>query len=270
MGVRGAARIRFPQQDVVPVQCERPGPCEPGVELPQRAGGGVSRVLERLLPVGGERAVHAVEVGDREHRLAPHREPFGHALAGEPQRQRPYRAEVRGDVLTDPPVAAGRSADEHACLVDELHGESVVLGLQGVLDRFPPDLTLHALAELAQIGLVMDAVEGQERRDVLHLGEGVGNPTPDPPGGGIRGRQRRVRPFEVFQLTEQAVVVGVLDLGVVEHVVTVIVVADPLGEVRVTRPGAGRNDRWGRRHFTGSTSLGPLHGAPVHEMTAAR
>ena len=86
LSFRSLSRLRFPEEDVVTVESQGTRPGDPGIELTQRAGGGVPRVLERLLSFGGEFAVHALEVGDGVYRLAPHREPFGYVSPGQPQR----------------------------------------------------------------------------------------------------------------------------------------------------------------------------------------
>ena len=70
---------------------------------------------------------------------------------------------------------------------------------------------------------------------MLHLGKGVGDSTPYPLGRGIGRRESRVLFFEGLQLAEQAIVFGVRDLRIVEHVVPVIVRPDPFGENLVTR-----------------------------------
>ena len=250
LGFRRLSRLRFPEKDVVREESQRPRPGDPGIELPQRARGGVSRVLEWLLPFGRKLAVHALEVGDREDRLPPHRQTCGYIRSGKPQRQRSDCPEIRGDVLANPTVAARRAAAEHSFVVHELHREPVVLGLQGVLDGSPHQLALHALAELPQFGLFLNAVERQEWGDVLHLGEGVGDTARDPLGGRVGSCERRILRFQGLQVPKQAIVSGIVDLGIVEHVVAVIVVPDPLGQALVTRFDVGRNERLGSCHFT--------------------
>src|SRR5207244_13053842 len=87
-----------------------------GVELAQRARGGVARVgeggLARLLAL----AVELYEAGLGEIDLAAHLHQPGPALAREPPRHVHYGTEVGRDLLADQAVPARRAAAEQSLL----------------------------------------------------------------------------------------------------------------------------------------------------------
>src|SRR5205807_1285654 len=105
-----------------------------GIELAQRAGGGVAGIGEGRLPRAlallvelGEAGLGEVHLAAYFHELGP-----GLALAVQPQRHVEHGAQVGGDVLAFDAVAAGRARDAHAVLVGETHRRAVDLHLQGV------------------------------------------------------------------------------------------------------------------------------------------
>ena len=100
--------------------------------MPQRAGGGVARVGERRLAGLGPRGVELLERLGREEHLAAHLDVGRHRVllgAGQPVRDDLDRADVGGDVLADPAVAAGDAAGQHAVLVRQRDRQAVDLEL---------------------------------------------------------------------------------------------------------------------------------------------
>ena len=77
-----------------------------GIQLAERAGGGVARVRRRLLVGGDLRLVEALEAVERKEDLATHLHSLGHLAVEHPQRDRLDRAQVRGHVLAALAVAA--------------------------------------------------------------------------------------------------------------------------------------------------------------------
>ena len=176
----GRRKLRvLPHQDVVGVERQRPGGRDPGIQLPEGARRRVPRVLEGVPAGAFETLVHALEVRHGQHGFAAHREPRRDSVAGKPQRQRPDRPQVAGDVLPDLPVPPGRPPNERPAPIDEFHRQPVELGLQAIFEVFPTDLPLHPVSELAEFRLVVDALEREHRRFVVHFGEAVGHRSPD-------------------------------------------------------------------------------------------
>ena len=248
---------RLPDQDVVGEQRERAAGGDPGVELPDRAGGGVPRIPESRLPRFLEAAVHLAEILHREHHLAPDREPPRRHLPAESERERTDRPQVGSDVLPDAPVAAGRAAPEGAVLVHQFHREAVELGLEAVGDPLPADLPLHAVGEFPHLRFLQDALEREERLQVLHFGEPFGDAAGDPLRGRVRVGEGRVLALEVEQFPEQPVVLGVADLRGVPEVVGAVVVFHlrherpvPLAQpLRLGHPRPPRRRQPRRRRF---------------------
>src|SRR6202011_3619785 len=68
--------------------------------------------------------------------------------------------------------------------------------------------------------------EAEHRGAVGYLREGVGGRPSDPLGGGVRRDQLRVLRFQLLQLAEERVVLGVGDLRLVEHVILPVCAVD--------------------------------------------
>ena len=119
---------------VVEEDRERPRGRDGGVLLPERAGGGVARVGESGLACLLELRVQPREGRARHVHLAAHLEP-SRRLEQAVQRGGDGldRAQVLGDVLAHPPVAARRAARESPALVEERDAEPVDLRLADVL-----------------------------------------------------------------------------------------------------------------------------------------
>ena len=200
-----------------------------GVELADRAGGGVARVGEGRLARLGALLVERGEGRQRQVDLAAHLEQRRRVL--DAQRDRADRAQVLGHLLADLAVAAGGAAHEHAVLVDERDREPVDLRLGHEARRRPsPRPGAPASAPSAHPGghllLVARVGERQHRLEVAHLLELVERLGADALRGRVRRPQLRVLGLEVAQLVQQRVVLGVRDLGVVEDVVAVVVVVE--------------------------------------------
>ena len=202
---------------------ERPRRRDPGVELAQRAGGGVARVRGGRLSGRDLLLVEAAEAREREVDLAAHLHQR-RRLALERERDRPDRAQVDGDVLPALPVAARRAANELPVLVDERDRRAVDLRLDHVGDRLVGVEPLaHVLGPLEQALVGRHLLERAHRREVLDLLELVRRRPAHPAGRRVVGRELRMLLLELLQLVEEPVVLRVRDLGVVEDVVAVVV-----------------------------------------------
>jgi hypothetical protein len=204
---------RQPFADRVGAQLERAQPLAVDlVQHPQRPGGRVARVRERLGVAREPPLVQPLEARGRQDHLAAHRDPPGR-VALQCERNARRDAQVRGDVLADAPVAARRADLECAVLVDQLDARAVELGLEHVVDRIaaledPP----HALVERAHLFLVHRVVEREHGHAVDELGEALGGRRSDALGRRVGSRELRVCGLELLELAEQRVVRGVADL----------------------------------------------------------
>ena len=125
-----------------------------------------------------------------------------------------------------------------APLVHERDREPVDLRLADDVELLDLEEALHALVPRAQLGGVEDVAQREHRLAVLdrleRLGDGAAN--------ALRGRGGRdefgVALLEVHDLAVERVELAVADLGGVEHVVAVLVVAD--ARAQLLDPQAGR------------------------------
>jgi hypothetical protein len=200
------------------------------VELAERAGCGVARVRRRLLPGRNLALVEAREPGEGEVDLASHLEQSGRRLAvgrSEAERDGVDRAQVLRHVLAAEPVAARGAPDERAVLVDERDGRAVDLRLDHIRDLLVGPEPLAdvggPLLERVGRGHLLERPHGLQ---VLHLGEARGGCASHPLRGRVRCHEPRMLVLEPLQLVVEGVEGAVRDLGVVEDVVTVVVVLD--------------------------------------------
>ena len=207
---------------------DRQRPCggELGVELADRAGGGVARVGEGRLTSGGARLVQLREVRARQVDLAAHLELGG--SAGHPQGDRADGPEVLSHVLADLAVAARRAPDEHAVLVEQRDGQPVDLRLAHVVESLGVEAVLlgqgdDSLGPRPQLLLGARIGQRQHRLEVLDGLEALERPAAHALGRRVWSQELGVTLLEVAELVQQRVVVGVGDLRLVEDVVEVAV-----------------------------------------------
>jgi hypothetical protein len=203
-----------------------------GILLPDGARGGVSRVGEGFLPLGLQRPVQPLEglVGHVD--LAPHLQDVQvRERAAEAERDRPDRLQVLGDVLAHPPVAAGGPPDETSLLVQQGDAQAVHLGLADVREALPGEGALEAGLELADLVGGVGVVQTEHGHAVLDRGEPFGHGPADALGGRVGGDEVRVCRLQLFEFVEEAVIVGVGDLGAVQDVVGVAVMVEEPAEL---------------------------------------
>ena len=250
LGVGGEVEAAGGADRVAPDR-ERPFGGQRRVELADRAGGRVAGVGEGRLAGFGAALVERFEVGDRQVDLAAHFDQLRRVL--DAQRDRADRAQVLGDVLADPAVAAGRAADQDAVLVDERHRQPVDLRLGRVAELRGGDVEpLEVVADPrlpgAQLLLAAGVGEREHRLEVLDLPEAVERRRADPLGRRVGGAQLGVLGLDRAQLVEQLVVGVVADLGFVEDVVEAVVVLELLAQLDApaSRPAARLTprERW--------------------------
>jgi hypothetical protein len=196
---------------------------EARIELAKPARRGVARVHERLLARFGRALVDDVEVLARHEDLAAHFDEPRQLASVEAQRDGTHGAQVRRHVLARGAVAAGGALHEEAVFVREGDGEAVELELRGVFDRFGFQPFAHAAIEGSHVLLVECVGEREHRHAVLDGGEAIARRGAHALRRRIRRAQLRVLLLQLRELLEEAIVVGVADLGrrlvVVEAVV---------------------------------------------------
>ena len=146
----------------------------------------------------------------------------GASAAEHPQGNGRDRAEVDGHVLADLAVAARGTACEDAGLVGEVDRETVDLRLEHVRDR---GVLAEALANV--LGPLLDRLVGRHLLERAHGGQ-VPNllelrrrRRADPLGGRVGRHELRMLALQLHELVVGTVVRGVVDRGLVEHVVLV-------------------------------------------------
>ena len=191
-----------------------PGSGNLGVQLPQRAGGGVSGIGEQRLPIllpglvelGKDCAGHIDLPTDNEPGEGL-RQPQGNGADG-PQ--------VFCNILPHQTVSPGGSPHEEAVFIFQRHREPVHLGLHGVghiLDHLP-----DPLIEFGQLLHGEDILEALQRDPVADLLEALRDLSPHPLGGRVRCDPLRMGGLQLLQTAELVVIVivghggGVLDI----------------------------------------------------------
>ena len=173
LGLR-AARQRAHLAPGVGEEAQRTRCRDRGVELAQRTRGGVARIGKDL--VAGRRLarVDLGEIGMPEIDLAADLRHLRDTLAAQLLRDVGDRERVRGDVLADRAVAAGRGGDELALLIAQAQRQAVDLRL-GREDerrlRAEGEEAPDAFDELAHVLLAEAVGERQHRHAMAHLGE---------------------------------------------------------------------------------------------------
>src|SRR5579875_2148725 len=158
------------------------------------------------------------------------------STAGEPVRDRAYRAQVRRDVLAGYPVAPGRCPLQPPVPVHQVDREPVDLELA----QERPDVTaaqpLGPGSPCVQFRVGERVVQAEQPLQVGDGGEVGGDRAADLLRRRVRGAQLRVAVLKLPQLAHELVVLGVGDQRRVQHVVAVVVLGDLLGQVRVALP----------------------------------
>ncbi len=217
--------------DAVEVDLERPPGRNPGVELPDGPGGGVTRVGERGLPLFFLPPVELLEVFERHVHLAPRFDDPGRVVV-ERVWDGADGTEVGRHVFADGPVAARRPTGEASVLVAQRDGEAVDLPLGDVAwGLVLAEQPSHAGVPLPQILDLAGVCEGEHGNRVPGLLETLDRFAAYPLGGRVRGDQLRALAFQFFQLPVQGVVLGVGDLRCVLDVVAAVVVTDLLTQI---------------------------------------
>ena len=219
MGVRNRPALHLAQ--TIGKEAQRALGGDAGVELAQRAGGGVARVHKGLAALLTLALVQALEG------VAPHIDLAAHLqhrrrAAIQPQRDLADGADVLRDVLAGLAVAARGGLHQHALLIAQVHGQAVELQLGRVFDlcirQVQPKLAPHPGVKglgpgCRGVGLGMNRQHGHRMAHRRQFGQGGGahaqgravgaaqrrvgrlqrQPAPDT-GGRTRRRESQARP----------------------------------------------------------------------------
>ena len=202
-----------------------------GVEHAQRTGGGVARIHESQLFGGQALGVEALEGAAGHDHFAAHFECVRHAGGGrrrgvDRQGQRTDSSGVGGDDLAGHAVAAGETDGEAASAVAHRHRDAVELEFADVNEGFDSGQLARAAVEVPQLLFVESVVEAEHCRGVLGFLRSRARRAADPLRRGFRGDQLGIRVLERLQALDQAVVLGVGYLGLVEDVIEMLVTAN--------------------------------------------
>ena len=164
------------------------------------------------------------------------------------QRQRADGARVFRDVLAHRAVAARDGLHELAIAIVRRHGKAVHLQFGHVAELGAAQQFAHAAVEIAQFAFVQGVIQAQHGRAVRHLDETFARLAAHALGGRIGRQQFGMLRLQIAQLAHQRVVFGVADLGLVENVVQVLVVAQRFAQL--FDPGGGTSFGIGVSHYS--------------------
>ncbi len=203
------------------------------IELPDRAGSGVSRVCEQLLAILRLALVEGLEVG-RAHVDFPadfqarwRRRTI--RTKRNPHRHRRHSPRVGGDFLSDHTISARGCAYQPTLFIRKSDRQPVNLRLD---DELPSGVCRHQSLDTfeprPQLVLTERISKTHHRHGVLHADESFPRLCTNPLSRRVRRNPIWMARLNVLQLPHEEIVVVVTDLWFVQHVVTMVVVPDEL------------------------------------------
>src|ERR1035438_5503054 len=201
----------------------------PRLQLAERARGGVARIGEAGEALGVALAVEAFEGAAAHNGFTADFEARERALHA--QRKGADGAGIFGYVFAHRAVSTGDGLGKFAVAIVGGHGESVQFELGDVAVWGDAEEVADAAVEIAELTLVEGVIEAEQRRAVLDLDESLARLSTDALGGGVRREQLGMLGLQRLEPAHQLVVFGVGDLGSVEDVVLLLVVAQLFGEL---------------------------------------
>ena len=151
---------------------------------------------------------------------------FVQRLGGNAERHAAHGAHVERDIFADRAVAAGDAQRQLAAVEAQRQRHAVELELAHVVHPRLAAQLVHAPLPVAQLLFAVGVVERQHGRGMRHFDEALARLAAHALGGRVGRDQLRMLGLERLQLVHQAIEFGVADLGIVEHVVAVLVIAD--------------------------------------------
>ena len=206
-----------------------------GLQHSYRAGRGIARVGELRQTLLFALVVHALKGGQRHQQFAAHFEVgrqagLGQRLGGNGERHTAHGAHVEGHVFAHRAVAAGDAQRQLAAGKAQGQRHAVELQLADVVHARLAAQLVDAPLPIAQLLLAVSVVQRHHGRGMRNFDEALARLAAHALGGRVGGDQLGMLGLERLQLVHQAIEFGVADLGIVEHVVAVLVVADFLAQ----------------------------------------
>ena len=147
------------------------------------------------------------------------------------QRERANGAGVLGDVFAGLAVAARDGAQHLSVLVVHGHRQPVQLQFGDVFKRLALEQLADALVEGAHFIFVQRIVQAQHRRTVPDFHEAFAWFAADALGGRFGCDQIGLLGFQLLQPPHHPVILGVADLGPIQHVIQVLVVMQLFAQI---------------------------------------
>ena len=197
------------------------------VLLAERTCRSISRILRQwiavsflLLAEGGKALPWHID-------LAAHLDELRSVIQS--KRNRTYCFQICRDVLTDKAIATGGTTDEYSVLVLQRHGKTVNLWLYC---EFVSPLFHYRSNERAYLLLAEYILKRTHLHDMLHLLKAAADRTSHAVCRRIRRGKLRVLLLDSAQFTHEGVVLVVLDRGIIQVIVVVIVLLDDCTQFR--------------------------------------
>ncbi len=138
---------------------------------------------------------------------------------------------MRRHVLAHGAVAARRALDDLPVLIDDVDREPVDLQLAYVPDVVATQTLPDPLVERAELGFVERVRQREHRARVLDGREAIGGRRPDPLRRRVGRDELWMLRLELLEFAHQRVIRLVRDRRLVEHVVLVVRLLDPLTQL---------------------------------------
>ena len=232
------ARLRFGQRvrehaPAVGEKGQRPVAGDLGVELTQRAGGGIARIGKGLAAAFDLALVERLEIGVAHVHLAAHLEHLGRA--GEHLGDGVDGAGIDGDILARLAIASGGGSDQRAVFIAQREREAVDLGFGGIGQLGiggPVQIAADAGVEFQHVGIVEGIAEAHHPHLVADLGKAFGRGGTDLIRGAVGPFQFRESRLDLGVAAFERIVIGVGDLRRIGAVIGQIGRSQRLGQRR--------------------------------------
>jgi hypothetical protein len=237
---------------------------DPGVDLSQRAGGGVARVDVGALAGGFGGGVQRGEVVVAEIDLAADLDHLGPTLPRQAMGDFGDSLQVRRHVFAEAAIAARRALNQDAVLIAQRSRQTVDLGFGGVGDRIFAETqeAAHPSVELTGVVIGEGVIEREHRHAVFDRRKRRGP-------GGAHFQRRRVLSDQVWETrldldvtAFKCVVVAVGDRRGFVLKVAHVVGGQLVGESRELHRRLGLSEALDRRAVRHASARGPRRGRP--------
>lgn len=223
--------IGLTQADTVGIEGQWTAGGDGRIQLAQTSRRRIARIGKHLAPLCQGLRIPGLEPGLGHDNLAPHFQLSRPTLALQLQRDSPNGAHIEGNVLTGTAITTGSAAHQTPRLVQQAHRQAIKLGLGTEGQR---RCTAKPFTDPPTKGvepfIVKDVVQRQHGNGVVDSGEACRRLAPHPLGRGAGIQILGMRCLQGGQLAKQAIVFGIRQGGVIQHVVLVFAAAKLLPE----------------------------------------